>query len=144
MPGSVTRILVPVDGSKGANDASAFAAGLAVDAGASLTLLYVLDSAASAIGLASLSQEEITVAKKSVSENAFAAALQAMGGKKPPVQKEVRLGHPAQDIIDFAAEEKTDLIIMGSRGLSPMEGLLLGSVSTKVLQHAPCAVTIVR
>jgi nucleotide-binding universal stress UspA family protein len=72
------------------------------------------------------------------------AALQAMGAKAPQIEKEVRLCHPAQDIIDLATEDKTDLIIMGSRGLSPMEGLLLGSVSTKVLQHAPCAVTIVR
>jgi len=144
MSGSLSKILVPVDGSKGANSAAALASTLAVDTGASLTLLYVLDSAASAIGLASLSQEEVESAKRSVSESAFAAALKAMGDKEPPVQKEVRLGHPAQDIIDFAAEEKVDLIIMGSRGLSPMEGLVLGSVSTKVLHHAPCAVTIAR
>jgi universal stress protein A len=37
-----------------------------------------------------------------------------------------------------------DLVVMGSRGLSPMKELLIGSVSETVLRHAPCPVTVVR
>jgi nucleotide-binding universal stress UspA family protein len=53
--------------------------------------------------------------------------------------------HSAQEEIVSAAErDGTDLIILGSRGMSRWKRLLLGSVSTAVIQHAPCSVEIVR
>ncbi len=47
-------------------------------------------------------------------------------------------------IIDVARLEGCDLIIMGSRGLGNLSGLILGSVTNKVLQGAPCSVLVVR
>ncbi|MEM2981913.1 MAG: universal stress protein, partial [Candidatus Bathyarchaeia archaeon] len=47
-------------------------------------------------------------------------------------------------IVNIAKEEKTDLIIIGSRGLSGVKRFLLGSVSNRVSHHAPCPVLIVR
>lgn len=44
----------------------------------------------------------------------------------------------------LATEENAHLIIVGGRGLSGVERLLLGSVSHKVSHHAPCSVLIVR
>jgi nucleotide-binding universal stress UspA family protein len=52
--------------------------------------------------------------------------------------------HPAQGLLDFAAKEKCDLIVLGSHGHGLLGRLLLGSVSLKVLNHAHCAVRIVR
>ena len=49
-----------------------------------------------------------------------------------------------QSITDYAAEWKTDLIVMGTRGLSGFKKLLLGSVSSGVLSHATCSVLVVR
>ena len=47
-------------------------------------------------------------------------------------------------ISEIARIEKCDLIIMGSRGLTNLAGLIVGSVTNKVLQTAPCSVLVVR
>lgn len=49
-----------------------------------------------------------------------------------------------QEIVDFAEHDGTDLIVLGSRGISRWKSLILGSVSLAVIQHAPCSVEIVR
>jgi nucleotide-binding universal stress UspA family protein len=51
---------------------------------------------------------------------------------------------PAEAILDVAKEEDADLIVVGQRGLSGLQRFLLGSVSSKVAQHASCSVLIVR
>lgn len=53
-------------------------------------------------------------------------------------------GDPAQAILRCSTETSSDLIIMGSRGLSGIQSLVLGSVSRKVLQECPCACLIVK
>lgn len=57
---------------------------------------------------------------------------------------EVRVGHPADQIIHVANQEKVDMIVMGHRGKSMIQRWLLGSVSKRVISYAHCAVTIVR
>lgn len=47
-------------------------------------------------------------------------------------------------ITDIASIEKCDLIIMGSRGLTNLTGLFVGSVTNRVLQTAPCSVLVVK
>lgn len=54
------------------------------------------------------------------------------------------VGHPVDHIVNLAEKEKTDLIVMGSRGLGGLQSFLLGSVSDRVLHHAHCPVLIVR
>lgn len=53
-------------------------------------------------------------------------------------------GDPANTILEFAEENQIDLIVMGSRGLSKMKELFLGSVSHKVTQSAKCSVLVVK
>lgn len=60
------------------------------------------------------------------------------------VVTDVVAGHPAEQIVHRAAQDKADLIVMGHRGLSRMKVWLLGSVSKRVLSYAPCSVLIVR
>lgn len=47
-------------------------------------------------------------------------------------------------IIDFAENEKIDLVIMGSRGLSPSSRFKLGSVASQVIKYSPCSVYLVK
>ena len=54
------------------------------------------------------------------------------------------LGKPAEEIMKVASEHQTDLIVMGAKGLGAVDRFLLGSVSARVVQHANCAVLIVR
>ena len=53
-------------------------------------------------------------------------------------------GSPAPVIIDVAEEHGVDLIVMGSRGLGLVKGVLLGSVSQYVVENAKCAVMVVK
>lgn len=53
-------------------------------------------------------------------------------------------GDPAKRIIEAAKAENADLIILGSRGLGTLQGLMLGSVSHKVTQLAPCTCITVK
>jgi nucleotide-binding universal stress UspA family protein len=57
---------------------------------------------------------------------------------------DVASGHVAKDIVETAAEMRSDLIVMGSRGLSDVQGILLGSVTHKVMQLARIAVLVAR
>lgn len=47
-------------------------------------------------------------------------------------------------IVDIAKIQKCELIIMGSRGLTSLEGLIVGSVTTRVLHTTPCSVLVVK
>jgi nucleotide-binding universal stress UspA family protein len=60
------------------------------------------------------------------------------------ITTEVAIGHPAEQIIKYAAEKKSDMIVIGQRGKSKIAKWLLGSVSKRVSTYAPCTVTIVK
>jgi nucleotide-binding universal stress UspA family protein len=71
-------------------------------------------------------------------------AVDAVGDVPCEIHTELIEASPAEAIIDVAATRKSDVIVMGSRGLGTLAGLLLGSTSQKVVSHAPCPVLIVR
>ncbi len=60
------------------------------------------------------------------------------------IKTEIVVGHPADQIVRYAAENQVDIIIMGQRGMSKIERWLLGSVSRRVATYATCPVTIVK
>ena len=55
-----------------------------------------------------------------------------------------QLGNPAEEIMKVASKQHADLIVTGAKGLAAIDRFLLGSVSTRVVQHANCSVVIVR
>ena len=57
---------------------------------------------------------------------------------------EIRTGDPAREIVTAASEWDASLIATGSRGLTGLRRIVLGSVARNVLHHAPCSVLIVR
>jgi len=77
-------------------------------------------------------QRQLEEAEKTLAEHGIASTLAK------------RSGDPATAILDEAQTEGADVIVMGTRGLSGPERWLLGSVSTKVLHHAPCSVLVAR
>jgi nucleotide-binding universal stress UspA family protein len=54
------------------------------------------------------------------------------------------LGNPAQEIMKAASQQRADLIVMGAQGLGAIARFLIGSVSTRVVQHAKGSVLVVR
>ena len=144
-------VLVPIDGSEGAGRAAAHAGGLARLAGASVVLLRVHSpdlyqlSVLSEIPpltdyeyLSAIEQQMNDPAK----DPAFAEAKKALGAVAQ-VEEKIVWGQPAEMVCDYAKEHGIDLIVIGSRGRSAFSALLLGSVCSQVLHHAPCPVTVV-
>jgi nucleotide-binding universal stress UspA family protein len=82
--------------------------------------------------------------RKTEAEEILAMAIKEIGSIPSEIHTEVIEGSPAEAIIDVAATRKSDITIMGSRGLGRLAGLVLGSTSQKVVAHAACPVLIVR
>lgn len=70
-----------------------------------------------------------------------AAMLQ---GAKLQAEAVVLRGDPRHALIEYASRMKADLIVMGSHGRSGVAKLVLGSVASHVVSHAPCSVLVVR
>lgn len=72
------------------------------------------------------------------------AATRALERGATGIRTQLVYGDFAGEILDMAEAENARMIVMGSRGLGRLQGLLLGSVSQKIVQHAPCSVVIAR
>jgi len=57
---------------------------------------------------------------------------------------EIVTGDPAEEIVRLAKIHHADLIVLGSRGLTGMKRILLGSVSSQIVEDAPCSVLVVK
>ncbi|HJL17340.1 MAG TPA: universal stress protein [Sandaracinaceae bacterium LLY-WYZ-13_1] len=137
------RILVAVDGSDGSNRAARFAADLAQGTGAALELLHVYDAPTAVhLGLRALSKEELGEKGEGIAHGSISAAEKAIGGRVA-AEHHLTFGHPDKEIVTRAEEIDADLIVLGSRGLRDLEGILLGSVSRKVLARSKRPVTVV-
>ncbi len=138
------EIVVPVDGSDGAGRAASFGARLAYAIRCPIRLLYVFPATSMAmVGFARMSPEEINRAQSSASRDIFDKARAAMGDGAAEVGEFVLLGDPANELIGYVAHHPRTLLVMGRRGLSPVQSLLMGSVSEKVARYAQGAVTLV-
>lgn len=93
----------------------------------------------SAIRYGDLVEAQETEAKDKMKE-----AEAVMEGVQDRSQSVMLEGHPSQKIVEYAQENEIDLIVMGSRGLSGIKKLFLGSVSYNVVQEATCSVLIVK
>jgi nucleotide-binding universal stress UspA family protein len=146
-------ILVADDGSDAALKAVEFAAELAAKMGASLTALAVIDSgnfgAANVLAVARSEGLEASAAVGLLVDAAaeYLARCWTIAQRHGVVRfhSEKPTGDdPATGILDFAREHAIDLIVVGSRGIGRLPGLLLGSVSQKHASLAPCSVLIAR
>jgi len=158
----VTKILAAFDGSANAMRAVRVAADILRREGpGTLTLIYVGKTPSAlewfhgsggglAGGLDEVERQEQEALKAATAEghrildDAYSAAVEALEGRPVRVEKLVAFGDPAEEIIRCAEEKGYDIVVMGSRGSGPLRGVLLGSVSYKVLNGARCPVLIVK
>ena len=88
--------------------------------------------------------EEIEENLRSKGEEILKKARQELPTDFQSVQQVHQIGIPAQVILETAQSSQADLIIIGARGLGPLKELVLGSVSHRVVLHAPCSVLVMR
>jgi nucleotide-binding universal stress UspA family protein len=146
----ISRILVAVDGSEPASRAVALGADLAVKYGAPLHLVHViarLVPGPELLEFARIERVETPLAMEmmGVGQSIVAAARAAAAAKGAGhIRDDVLTGDPADALLGYARDLAVDLIVMGRRGVGPIRGLLMGSVSLKVNSLAECPVLTVR
>ena len=137
------NILLAVDGSEHSIRAAEYAGDLARAMQSKVVRIVVaFDSIPDYLGEPNRQQ---AIDARLQQANAILEKAQAAVGKiRGEVQTELIEGSPGEAIIDVARTRQSALIIMGSRGLSTIAEMVLGSTSHKVVSHAPCPVLIVR
>ena len=130
------KILVPLDGSEHSKRALHEAIGLSKMTNGTITLLNV--------------QPNHSTSSVNHHPNDPSQSIVLTEGKKLVQEAGISVntillqGNVIDQIVKTAKEEHSDLIIVGARGLSKFEELLLGSVSHGVLEKAPCPVIVTR
>jgi nucleotide-binding universal stress UspA family protein len=135
------NILLAFDGSAHAQKAALVAADLARQYRASLYLIHTYEPIPDYLGEPFLQQ---AISRRTEAADRVVAQALALLGELPRLEAEVLEGPPAEAILRVSEVRKVDLIVMGTRGLGQLKGLLLGSQSQKVLAHAPCPVLLAR
>ncbi len=136
-------ILVPIDGSKQAYEAVQTAVYMAKLSGAELILLIVVDLNKEVAAFEQVSLSGYVPAE--LKEGAYQLLAEIMHEEIPReirARTLVEIGSPSEVIVEVAAREQCDLVVMGRRGFGTFKGLVMGSVSQYVLHHAHCPVLI--
>jgi len=141
-------ILVATDGSASAERAVEFAAGMAASFDATLHIVNVLGEFGRASGALECRASGATArsfdARMSAgSEIVRAAKARAEALSAPRIETETCTGPVVQSILEIAREEGADAIVVGKRGRGRISGLILGSVSQKIVCEAFCPVVVV-
>lgn len=139
------KILVPVDGSDNANRALDYVIKL-VDSGmrVEIQLVYVHIPVASVHVKLFFSQEELNDYYREEGLKNLQKARDKLDNARIPYQYHIGVGHIAETILAYARKNACDQIVMGTRGASTIENLIIGSVATQVLHLSELPVTLVR
>ena len=137
--------MVATDGSSGANRAIDVAAELAKAVAGDLLIATVADSqlAEEARQLARVEGSIGDVLEALTTKTLKDAEARARRLGLSRIELRTGSGDVAQSLIDIAAGNSVEMIVLGRRGRGQLAGLLLGSVSQKLVSLAPCAVTVV-
>lgn len=146
---SKKTIVVPVDGSEHAKKAVEFAVDWAKVHDGQIHLIHIPEPPAGdevlVMGGASVTiyatREELEQIGQTIID-AATKMVKELGLND--VDGSISIGNPARQIVKKAEDLKADMIVMGTRGLGDWKSLLVGSVSHKVMQMAPCTCVTVR
>jgi nucleotide-binding universal stress UspA family protein len=138
VPIDVNRILVPLDFSENTPAVLEWAAHLAEEHGSRLLLLHAYHLPVEFQQLeGAYLPPDFWSTVKSEAEQTLARYAEELRGLKIEVEAVVREGYPASVIVDEAEARGADLIVIGTRGLSGLKHLLLGSIAERVVQKRP-------
>lgn len=149
---TISRIVVPIDGSENSMEAADYAVKMAEKYGSELSVVHVIniDQYLQAFGLYRLSYPDPV--KKKVDEGKIEAQKWFTEVTRNAEQRKVHVKTEVIDsplsvvaaIVNYAESEKADLIVIGTRGHSGISKMLLGSVASGVITYAPCPVLVVK
>lgn len=140
------RILVPVDFSDHSRQALVHAKSIAASTGARLLLLHVMEPQRHPTYYCSHPKllEKVDRRHRVLAAESLKRVNDEAKGPDVDVDAYALPGHDVQTIVDFAKDQKSDLIVQASHGRTGLKRFLLGSVAEKVVRHAPCPVLTVK
>lgn len=141
----MSKILLPVDGSE--NSVRAVKRAIEIfreSEGSTLQLVTAFPPIVSGNVRRFFAPEEMQAYYQEEGDKALAPAKALLDSEGITYQAEVLVGPIAHTIADYANKNKVDTIIMGTRGLGTVTGMLLGSVTTKVLSLVDIPVLLVK
>jgi nucleotide-binding universal stress UspA family protein len=133
------KILVATDGSKFSEAAAERAVSFAKAYGGELLIVSVVDVPAEFYGEAPDAWDNLVMKAKGYTKK----VKQQADNSEVKAKTLVKEAETWQAIIQVATEEKADAIVMGSHGKTGLKRLLMGSVTEKVIGHAPCNVLVI-
>ena len=139
-------VLVGVDGSRESDAAVRWAAGEAVLRDLPVTLMHVVAPIVVSWPVRYLESSYVESQEANaqhVIEQAQKTLLASVGNSKPPTVR-VQIRHDGIVTELAAASAQATIVVVGSRGMGPVGGAVLGSVSRSLLNHARCPVTVVK
>ena len=134
------KILVGYDGSAQAEKAADVAISLAESLDATVLLFAVARPPEPAT---SVEVEAVLDDAREHYEQGFKHIEQKARQHEVKLETDIAVGHPAEQIIHRAEVDRIDLVILGRRGKSMFEKLIMGSISARVLRYAHCPVMVV-
>lgn len=137
-----TRILIATDGSPAGNIAVTHGIDLAKLHGSAVDIVYV--TTPSGEGLDFVRTEDLEKAIYREAGGFLAHAKEAAAVAGIAVATHILSGEPEAEIVRFADEHKSDLIVMGSHGHKGFVKLLIGSVAERVIGTAHCPVLVMK
>ena len=145
---NIRRILVAVDGSDASIDASNYAIDMAKRLEANLTVLFIVSPARYIdFGYATAgTMNEIESTKKKLAQKEVDKVNKKAMEKGVSVKTDVLINYfsVVKEIVEYAEKHKMDLIITGSRGMTGIKKMLLGSVANGVVTYSHCPVLVVK
>ena len=134
----ISKILVAVDGSETSSRAAEMAIDLAEKYGADLIALYIVAPNINFSQAFYFAQENGQKIVDEVKRKAFA--------KKLNVQTEVLMdvGSVPKAIVEYAEKNNANLIVLGTRGISGIKRMLVGSTASEVVKYSHCPVMVVK
>ena len=150
---AIRKILVAVDGSKPSVDASVQAIDISKRLNAEMTAIYVVSPDTRYNYLEDTITPRLPRALKDVmmiamqrGEKHLDEVKQKAREKDVRVKTDVIIGISSvvKEIVEYAEKNKIDMIVIGSRGLSGIKKMLLGSVANGVVTYAHCPVLVVK
>ncbi len=136
------KILIAHDGSKSSDTALKQAIEIADKFGSSLTVISVVPE----LYLTELMEMDRIRILETLTEEAkkIMDKIKTKTAGSRPVKTVIAQGNPAEEILETAKKIKADLIVTGSHGRHGAQKFLLGSVSSKIVDHSPCTVLVVK
>lgn len=146
---SISKILVAVDGSDPSFNASTYAIDFAKRNGAELIVLYIVSPVpysqfeyANIGRMKEIESIEMEKAQREVVDKVKQKATENNVSVKTEVL--IKYTSVVKEIVEYAEDNKVDMIVIGSRGVTGLKKILLGSVANGVVTYSHCPVLVVK